>query len=129
MSVITMNGLYKTSSPKKSDFTVQSNGLYNISQSDYTLMLKYINFYRSLITANQKISEGKQACPVSITWDPHNANKTKFCGLQIRVLLRTMNKSDDNNLGYYIELYTNILQYNKMNKNRMRNGKSPIQYI
>ena len=110
-----MNGLQESSPPPPQDINK---------------MLKYINFYRSLITANQKISEGKQACPVSITWTPKDTTiQNTFYGLQIRVLLRTMNKSDDNNLGYYISLYTNILQYNKMNQNRMRNGKSPIQYI
>tara|TARA_B100001248_G_C27356198_1_gene443942 strand:- start:287 stop:679 length:393 start_codon:yes stop_codon:yes gene_type:complete len=85
------------------------------------LYLKIINFYTRLKIANQRVSEGKETCPVRITWTPqNNTNIPAIVCLQIRYLLSVINPT--NPFGKVLELSAQYLQDLKFYNNFSRNG-------
>ena len=85
------------------------------------LYLKIIDFYTRLKIANQRVSEGKETCPVRITWTAQNStNISPIAHLQIRYLLSVINPT--NPFGKVVNLSARYLQDLKFYNNAIRNG-------
>jgi hypothetical protein len=83
------------------------------------LYLKIVNFYSELKSSNQKVSEGKDACPVYITWETDISIPSINCR-QSRYLLTLISEKKD--FGRIVELSCLYLQDIKMNFNFTRKG-------
>lgn len=87
------------------------------------LFLKIINFYAQLKMANQRVSEGKESCPVRISWEPQkNAKISPIACLQVRYLLSVINVT--NPFGRVLELSARYLQDLKFYNNSLKTGFS-----
>jgi hypothetical protein len=85
------------------------------------LFIKIINFYTQLKIANQRVSEGKDTCPVYINWAVQGGVKVApVTCLQSRYLLSVLNVN--NPFGRIVELSARYLQDLKYHNNLSRNG-------
>jgi hypothetical protein len=85
------------------------------------LFIKIINFYTQLKMANQRVSEGKDTCPVYINWAVQGGVKVApVTCLQSRYLLSVLNVN--NPFGRIVELSARYLQDLKYHNNLSRNG-------
>lgn len=104
-------------------------GNLNLSNKDIVallkvdnLFIKIINFYHQLLLSNQRISEGKQTCPVYVTW-VSNSNYSSIPGItcgQVKYLLRYMRI--DRDFGKVVELSCRYLQAVKFTHNMKANN-------
>jgi len=80
------------------------------------LYIKIINFNHQLLLSNQRVSEGKDTCPVNVTWkiDSSYVIPGINCG-QVKYLLRNMKKNQD--FGKVVELSCRYLQALKFTHN------------
>lgn len=85
------------------------------------LFLKIINFYSNLKIANQRISEGKQSCPVYVNWETQSGTNILpiNCG-QIKYLLKHINFNTP--FGKVLELSAKYLQDLKYYHNLTNKG-------
>lgn len=83
------------------------------------LYLKIVDFYSELKSSNQKVSEGKDACPVYITWETDISIPPINCR-QCRYLLSLISQKKD--FGRIVDLSCLYLQDIKMNFNFTRKG-------
>tara|TARA_Y100000389_G_C17428526_1_gene501085 strand:- start:1274 stop:1669 length:396 start_codon:yes stop_codon:yes gene_type:complete len=86
------------------------------------LYIKIINFYHKLLVSNQRISEGKDTCPVYVNWDSNPAYSSIpgiTCG-QVKYLLRNMRIDQD--FGKVVELSCRYLQALKFTHNMKANN-------
>jgi len=85
------------------------------------LFLKIIKFYTDLKMANQRISEGKDSCPVYVTWTIQTGSKIlPINNGQVRYLLKTI--SINTPFGKVLELSAKYLQDLKYYHNKRTNG-------
>ena len=85
------------------------------------LFIKIINFYTQLKMANQRVSEGKDTCPVRINWAVQgNVSVAHVTCMQTRYLLSVLNVN--NPFGRIVELSARYLQDLKYANNLSRNG-------
>jgi hypothetical protein len=85
------------------------------------LFITIINFYTQLKMANQRVSEGKDTCPVWINWVVQGGVKVApVTCLQSRYLLSVLNVN--NPFGRIVELSARYLQDLKYHNNLSRNG-------
>tara|TARA_Y100000590_G_C15226757_1_gene828456 strand:- start:51 stop:419 length:369 start_codon:yes stop_codon:yes gene_type:complete len=83
------------------------------------LFLKIIDFYSQLKISNQRMSEGKDACFIPITWTAQETIPPISC-CQARYLLKMINVN--NPFGKIVELSCAYLQDLKFNFNFTRKG-------
>lgn len=86
------------------------------------LFIKIINFYHQLLVSNQRISEGKQTCPVYVNWESNLAYSSIpgiTCG-QVKYLLRNMKINQE--FGKVVELSCRYLQAVKFTHNMKANN-------
>ena len=86
------------------------------------LFIKIINFYHQLLVSSQRISEGKETCPVYVTWVSNSAYSSIpgiTCG-QVKYLLRNIRINQD--FGKVVELSCRYLQAVKFTHNMKANN-------
>ena len=89
---------------------------------DDNLYIKIINFYHKLLVSNQRISEGKDTCPVYVNWES-NPKYSSIPGItcgQVKYLLRYMKINE--NFGKVVELSCRYLQALKFTHNMKANN-------
>jgi hypothetical protein len=107
--------------PNTIDTTIDTNQIIVTKLKVNNLYLKIIKFYTDLKMTNQRVSEGKESCPVYVTWQTQYGSKIlPINNGQVRYLLKTISMNTP--FGRVLELSAQYLQDLKYYHNKRRNG-------
>ena len=107
--------------PNTINTTIDTNQVIVNKLKVNKLFMKIIKFYTDLKMASQRISEGKESCPVYVTWTTQaGSNILPINNGQVRYLLKTISMNTP--FGRVLELSAQYLQDLKYYHNKTKNG-------